>query len=78
MRRWYVIAVPYLWLAVFFLVPFFIVFKISLSDVATAMPPYVLQPPIGTRAVASSTAHSKGLTLDKSTASRNSRNVPAK
>ena len=41
MRRWYVIAVPYLWLAVFFLVPFFIVFKISLSDVATAMPPYV-------------------------------------
>ncbi len=41
MRRWYVIAVPYLWLLVFFLVPFFIVFKISLSDVATAMPPYV-------------------------------------
>lgn len=41
MRRWYVIAVPYLWLAVFFLIPFFIVFKISLSDVATAMPPYV-------------------------------------
>ena len=41
MRRWYVIAVPYLWLAVFFVVPFFIVFKISLSDVATAMPPYV-------------------------------------
>lgn len=41
MRRWYVIAVPYLWLAIFFLVPFFIVLKISLSDVATAMPPYV-------------------------------------
>jgi putrescine transport system permease protein len=41
MRRWYVIAVPYLWLLVFFLIPFFIVFKISLSDVATAMPPYV-------------------------------------
>ena len=41
MRRWYVIAVPYLWLLLFFLVPFFIVFKISLSDVAIAIPPYV-------------------------------------
>jgi putrescine transport system permease protein len=35
-----VIAVPYLWLLVFFLVPFLIVFKISLSDLAIAMPPY--------------------------------------
>ncbi len=41
MRRWYVIAGPYLWLVLFFLVPFFIVVKISLSDVVTAMPPYV-------------------------------------
>lgn len=41
MRRWYVIGAPYLWLLLFFLVPFFIVFKISLSDVATAIPPYV-------------------------------------
>ncbi len=41
MRRWYVIAVPYIWLLLFFLIPFFIVFKISLSDVATAIPPYV-------------------------------------
>lgn len=40
MRRWYVIAAPYLWLFLFFLVPFFIVFKLSLSDVATAIPPY--------------------------------------
>ena len=40
MRRWLVIAVPYLWLLVFFLIPFFIVFKISLSDIATAIPPY--------------------------------------
>jgi len=39
-RRWYVIATPYLWLFFFFLVPFFIVFKLSLSDVATAIPPY--------------------------------------
>ncbi|MDZ5699599.1 ABC transporter permease subunit [Chelativorans sp. M5D2P16] len=36
-----VIAVPYLWLFVFFLVPFFIVFKISLSQTAIAMPPYL-------------------------------------
>ena len=36
-----VILVPYIWLLVFFLVPFFIVFKISLSQTAIAMPPYV-------------------------------------
>jgi putrescine transport system permease protein len=36
-----VIIVPYLWLAFFFLVPFFIVLKISLSQTAIAMPPYV-------------------------------------
>ena len=40
MRRWLVISVPYIWLLIFFLVPFFIVFKISLSDIATAIPPY--------------------------------------
>jgi putrescine transport system permease protein len=36
----FVIAIPYLWLAVFFLVPFLIVFKISLSQTAIAQPPY--------------------------------------
>ncbi|MEK1888283.1 MAG: ABC transporter permease subunit [Phyllobacterium sp.] len=35
-----VIVVPYLWLLVFFLIPFFIVFKISLSQVEMAIPPY--------------------------------------
>lgn len=40
MRRWYVIGAPYIWLLLFFLVPFFIVIKISLSDIATAIPPY--------------------------------------
>jgi putrescine transport system permease protein len=35
-----VIAVPYLWLLLFFLVPFIIVFKISFSEVRLAMPPY--------------------------------------
>jgi putrescine transport system permease protein len=36
-----VIAVPYVWLLLFFLVPFLIVFKISFSEVQIAMPPYV-------------------------------------
>ncbi|QKC85698.1 ABC transporter permease subunit [Mesorhizobium sp. NZP2077] len=35
-----VIIVPYLWLLFFFLIPFVIVFKISLSQTAIAMPPY--------------------------------------
>lgn len=35
------VAVPFLWLAAFFLLPFLIVFKISLSDDAVAQPPYV-------------------------------------
>ena len=39
--RWLVVAVPYLWSIAFFLVPFLIVVKISLSDTAIAMPPYV-------------------------------------
>jgi putrescine transport system permease protein len=34
------IAVPYLWLLVFFLAPFAIVLKISLSDTVLAQPPY--------------------------------------
>ncbi|MEO3386441.1 ABC transporter permease subunit [Mesorhizobium sp. CAU 1741] len=36
-----VILIPYLWLFVFFLVPFAIVFKISLSATTIAMPPYL-------------------------------------
>jgi putrescine transport system permease protein len=35
-----VAAIPYLWLAVFFLVPFLIVAKISFSTADIAMPPY--------------------------------------
>jgi putrescine transport system permease protein len=38
--RWLIVIIPYLWLGFFFLVPFFIVFKISLSDLAISMPPY--------------------------------------
>jgi putrescine transport system permease protein len=43
LRRWapgLVPFVPYLWLGIFFLLPFLIVFKISLSDPAVAQPPY--------------------------------------
>ena len=36
-----VVAVPYVWLLVFFLAPFAIVLRISVSEVAIAMPPYV-------------------------------------
>ncbi|HEX5778872.1 MAG TPA: ABC transporter permease subunit [Xanthobacteraceae bacterium] len=35
-----VAAIPYLWLAAFFLVPFVIVFRLSLSDDVLAQPPY--------------------------------------
>ena len=41
LRRLIVIAVPYAWLLALFLVPFGIVLKISLSDAALAIPPYV-------------------------------------
>lgn len=40
MKRFALIAVPYLWLFLLFLVPFVIVLKISLSDAALARPPY--------------------------------------
>lgn len=40
MRRAFLIAVPYAWLFALFLIPFAVVFKISLSDIALAIPPY--------------------------------------
>jgi putrescine transport system permease protein len=42
-RQRLIILVPYLWLVAFFLIPFLIVFKISLSQYATAQPPYLPQ-----------------------------------
>jgi putrescine transport system permease protein len=36
-----VVTLPYLWLAMFFLVPFLIVFRISLSETVLAQPPYL-------------------------------------
>ncbi|MGH1367059.1 MAG: ABC transporter permease subunit [Maritimibacter sp.] len=41
MKRLALIALPYSWLVALFLVPFLIVVKISLSDTALAIPPYV-------------------------------------
>jgi putrescine transport system permease protein len=38
-RTW-VVAIPYVWLLLFFLVPFLIVFKISFAESEIAMPPY--------------------------------------
>ena len=38
--RRFALFVPYVWLVAFFLVPFFIVLKISLSETAIAQPPY--------------------------------------
>lgn len=38
--RWGVISVPYLWLLLFFAIPFLIVLKISFAKLAIAQPPY--------------------------------------
>lgn len=39
-QHWLVVFPPFIWLLLFFAVPFAIVFKISLSDAAIAQPPY--------------------------------------
>ncbi len=38
--KWLIISLPYAWLALFFLFPFFIIFKISFSEVQVGIPPY--------------------------------------
>jgi putrescine transport system permease protein len=40
MQRFALIAVPYAWLLALFMIPFVIVLKISLSDIALSIPPY--------------------------------------
>ena len=35
-----VIGIPFLWLFLFFMLPFFLVMKISFSEAALAIPPY--------------------------------------
>ena len=42
-RPWRVVALPYLWLAVFFALPVLMVAKLSLSHTVLAMPPYAPQ-----------------------------------
>src|SRR5262249_54331676 len=39
-ERWRIILAPYLWLAIFFALPFLLVAKLSLSHTALAIPPY--------------------------------------
>ncbi|CAH1661570.1 putrescine ABC transporter membrane subunit PotH [Hyphomicrobiales bacterium] len=56
-------AIPYVWLLVFFLVPFGIVLKLSLSQTASAMPPY--QPVLNlSEGLAGIAAFLSGLKLD--------------
>ncbi len=38
--KWLIISLPYAWLVLFFLFPFFIIFKISFSEVQIGIPPY--------------------------------------
>ncbi len=40
-RKLILIGIPYLWLVIFFLLPFLIVLKIALSDPAVSIPPYM-------------------------------------
>ncbi|NRA41078.1 MAG: ABC transporter permease subunit [Pseudomonadales bacterium] len=40
MAQWSVVALPYTWLILFFLVPFFIVLKISFAESQLAQPPF--------------------------------------
>lgn len=42
-RKRLLIALPYLWLLLFFLAPFLIVLKMALSDAAVSIPPYTPQ-----------------------------------
>ena len=38
--QWLIVVIPYFWLLLFFLIPFFIVLKISVAQYAVAIPPY--------------------------------------
>ncbi|WP_428775998.1 ABC transporter permease subunit [Vibrio sp.] len=39
-RKCMVLAIPYLWMSVFFMIPFVIVFQISLTEAQISIPPY--------------------------------------
>ncbi|MBT8153206.1 ABC transporter permease subunit [Epibacterium ulvae] len=41
MQRFFLVFIPYIWLVALFLIPFAMVLKIALSDIAIAIPPYV-------------------------------------
>ncbi|PMX06998.1 putrescine ABC transporter permease PotH, partial [Pseudomonas sp. FW215-R4] len=38
--RKFVIGIPFIWLFLFFMLPFFLVMKISFSEAALSIPPY--------------------------------------
>ena len=40
MKRYLVIIPPFIWLLIFFLIPFLIVFQVSLADLRLARPPF--------------------------------------
>src|SRR5438034_7058486 len=54
-RSGWAVAMPFAWLIAFFLLPFLIVFKISLSETTIAQPPYtpVLDPSAGLEGIKS-------------------------
>ena len=67
MRRRAVLALPYAWLLLFFLVPFLIVLKISLAETAIGIPPYtpLVEPGEGGWHVAASAENYARLAGDK-------------
>ena len=62
--RWTPVLVPYAWLLIFFLIPFLIVFKISLSQPETAIPPYVPTLDLATDGLSATWDKIKTFTLD--------------
>jgi putrescine transport system permease protein len=63
-KRWIPVWVPYAWMLVFFLIPFLIVFKISLSTPEIAQPPYVPVFDVASDGIAASWEKTKEWTLD--------------
>ncbi len=63
-KRWIPVWIPYAWMLVFFLVPFLIVFKISISTPEIAQPPYVPVFDVGKDGLAGTWEKTKEWTLD--------------
>ncbi len=63
-KRWIPVWIPYAWMLVFFLIPFLIVFKISISTPEIAQPPYVPVFDVGKDGIAGTWEKTKEWTLD--------------